>query len=92
MQNAPLFHVLLDHLESIDASPAEVYAAWTDLTLMRKWFGTIVEADVRVGGRWRIENHEADGRVFKHKGEFMVLEPPHRLVISFQFDGMSWRL
>ncbi|MFM0123699.1 MULTISPECIES: hypothetical protein [unclassified Paraburkholderia] len=24
MQNAPLFHVLLDHLESIDASSAEI--------------------------------------------------------------------
>lgn len=71
----------------IDASPAEVYAAWTEPVLMRKWFGTIVEADVRIGGNWRLENHEADGKIFKHKGQFLVLEPPHRLVISFHFDG-----
>lgn len=72
---------------TVKASVEEVYAAWTDPALMRKWFGTIVEANVRVGGRYRVENHEADGNVFKHKGEYRVLEPGRRIVKTFVFDG-----
>jgi uncharacterized protein YndB with AHSA1/START domain len=71
---------------TVDATVEEAYAAWTDPVLMRRWFGTVVEADVRVGGRYRVENHE-DGKVFKHKGEYLVLEPGRRIVQTFAFDG-----
>ncbi len=72
---------------TVKASLADAYAAWTDPGLMRKWFGTVVEAEVRVGGHYRVENHEPDGNVFKHKGEYLVLEPERRIVKTFVFDG-----
>jgi uncharacterized protein YndB with AHSA1/START domain len=72
---------------TVKASVDEAYAAWTEPALMRHWFGTVVEADVRVGGTYRIENHEADGQIFKHKGEYRVLEPGRRIVQTFVFDG-----
>jgi len=71
---------------TVKASLAAAYAAWTDPVLMRKWFGTVVEADVRVGGAYRVENHEPDGTVFKHKGEYLVLEPERKIVKTFTFD------
>jgi len=71
---------------TVKATVEEAYAAWTDPVLMRHWFGTVVEADVRVGGRYRVENHE-QGQIFKHKGEYLVLEPGRRIVKTFIFDG-----
>lgn len=74
-------------VRTVKASAEEAYAAWTDPVLMRRWFGTVVEADVRVGGQYRVENHEADGQIYKHKGEYRVLEPGRRIVMTFTFDG-----
>jgi uncharacterized protein YndB with AHSA1/START domain len=71
---------------TIAASPAALYAAWTEPDRMRRWFATVVEADVRVGGRYRIENHEPDGTVYGFTGEYLVLDPPRRLVFTFTSD------
>ncbi|MBI1204183.1 MAG: SRPBCC domain-containing protein [Rhodopseudomonas sp.] len=44
-----------------DASPARVFAAWTDPEKMSRWMGppdvirVIAESDLRVGGRYRIQ-------------------------------------
>lgn len=71
-----------------EASPQSLYEAWTDPDFMRRWFGKIVEADVRVGGKYSVENHE-DGNVYRHVGKFLVLEPGRRVVMSFRFDAPS---
>jgi len=75
---------------TVNASLDEAYRAWTEPALMRHWFGTVVEADVRVGGTYRVENHEPDGQIFKHKGEYRVLEPRRRIVKTFVFDGENF--
>jgi uncharacterized protein YndB with AHSA1/START domain len=67
----------------VDATPAEVYAAWTEPALMRRWLATVVEADVRVGGRFRLECHEADGSINAFTGEYLALEPGRRIVKTF---------
>lgn len=67
----------------IPASVEEVYAAWTDSAIMRRWLATVVDADVRPGGRYRIENHEADGTVNAFTGEFLALEPGRRILMAF---------
>lgn len=69
-----------------EAAPGKLYEAWTDVAFMRRWFGKIVEADVRVGGRYLAENHE-DGNVYRHVGEFLVLDPGRQVVMSFRFDA-----
>lgn len=62
--------------------PAEAYAAWTEIERLRRWFGDTVEADIRVGGRYRAENRDGDA-VYVHAGQYLVLEPGRRVRMSF---------
>ena len=77
-----------DHAHSVtvvrttDVSAEDLYAAWTEPELMRRWMATIVEADVRVGGRYRIETPAKDA-VGPFTGEYRVLEPARRVVQTF---------
>lgn len=73
----------------IAASAATLYAAWTEPDQMRRWFATVVDADVRVGGRYRIENHEDDGSVNVFTGEYLVLDPTSRLKFSFTHHSQA---
>jgi uncharacterized protein YndB with AHSA1/START domain len=70
-------------VRTVGASADELYAAWTEPDLMRRWMGTKVEADVRIGGQYRIENSGGSGEVYVHKGEYLVLEPGRRIVQTF---------
>jgi uncharacterized protein YndB with AHSA1/START domain len=65
-----------------DAPREHVFAVWTDPALIPEWWGeqTVVEEmDVRPGGRWRFDT--GYGPV---EGEFREVEPPVRLVQTFQ--------
>ena len=65
-----------------DAPRAHLFAVWTDPELIPEWWGdqTVVEEmDVRPGGRWRFNT--GYGVV---EGEFREVEPPGRLVQTFQ--------
>ena len=65
-----------------DAPRAHVYSVWTDPELIPEWWGhgTVVEEmDVRSGGTYRFRT--AAGVV---AGEFRDVEPPARLVQTFQ--------
>jgi uncharacterized protein YndB with AHSA1/START domain len=74
------------------APPARLYAAWTDASLFRQWFGppggsvTRCEFDAKVGGPWRFEMRGAEGATFGAGGVFKVLEPPKRIVLSWIWD------
>jgi uncharacterized protein YndB with AHSA1/START domain len=68
----------------IDAPSDHIYAAWTDPELMAEWMGAQVEADVRVGGGYRIEAPGPDGELFVHSGEYRVLEEGKRIVQTFR--------
>jgi uncharacterized protein YndB with AHSA1/START domain len=65
-----------------DAPRAHVFSVWTDPELIPEWWGdqTVVEEmDVRRGGKWRFNT----GYVVV-EGEFREVEPPARLVQTFQ--------
>jgi uncharacterized protein YndB with AHSA1/START domain len=65
-----------------DAPRAHVFSVWTDPELIPEWWGentTVEEMDVRPGGRWRFAT--GYGVV---EGEFREVEPPARLVQTFQ--------
>jgi uncharacterized protein YndB with AHSA1/START domain len=65
-----------------DATRTHVYSVWTDPELIPGWWGdgTVVEEmDVRPGGTYRFRT--AFGVV---EGEFREVEPPARLVQTFQ--------
>jgi len=65
-----------------DAPREHVFSVWTDRELIPEWWGegTVVEEmDVRAGGTYRFRT--AHGVV---EGEFREVEPPERLVQTFQ--------
>ncbi|HVS85172.1 MAG TPA: SRPBCC domain-containing protein, partial [Gaiellaceae bacterium] len=65
-----------------DAPREHVFSVWTNPELIPGWWGdgTVVEQmDVRPGGVWRFRT--AYGAV---EGEFLEVEPPARLVQTFQ--------
>jgi uncharacterized protein YndB with AHSA1/START domain len=71
----------------IDAPVDEVYAAWTDPAVMSRWMARSVDADVRVGGRYRNELDAGEAGTFVHTGEYLVLEPGRRIVQTFGVEG-----
>ena len=65
-----------------DAPRAHVFSVWTDPKLIPEWWseGTVVEEmDVRPGGKYRFRTEY--GLV---EGEFREVDPPERLVQTFQ--------
>lgn len=77
----------------IPARPERLFEAWTTPAQLERWWGprgvrcTRAEVDPRVGGVYRIGNELPDGRVVHIAGEFLVFEPPRRLVYTWQLEG-----
>jgi uncharacterized protein YndB with AHSA1/START domain len=77
-------------------APVErVYAAWTDAEQMKRWFAPgdmtvpVAEADVREGGRYRVQMSEGDGDCEFHTtgGVYREVQPNRRLVFTWQWEG-----
>lgn len=73
----------------VAATPERLYAAWTEPDQMRQWYGTVVVADVRVGGRYRIEMHEEGGVVNVWTGEYTALDPPTLVAFTFAHHALT---
>jgi uncharacterized protein YndB with AHSA1/START domain len=77
----------------IRATPERLFEAWTEPTQLLGWWGPEgvtcegAEVDLRVGGRYRIDNAFPDGRVVVLIGEFEVIERPNRLTYTWRVDG-----
>lgn len=69
--------------QRIEASPEIVFSYLTDSRRFTKWMGVGAELDARPGGRYRID---VDG-VHIATGEYREVEPPHRLVMSWGWEG-----
>lgn len=77
-------------VERIIRAPAtRVFDAWTDAAQLRAWWGPEgvrcedAVIDLRVGGRFHIDNRLPDGRLVRIAGEFLVVEAPRRLVYTW---------
>jgi uncharacterized protein YndB with AHSA1/START domain len=74
------------------APRALVWKACTEREHVARWWGPreytnrVLEMDVRPGGRWRIEQSGADGRVHRFKGEYREVREPERLVNTFIYE------
>ena len=80
---------------SFKAPVERVYAAWTDAEQMKRWFAPgsmtvpMAEADVRVGGRYRVQMSEGGDDCEFHTtgGVYREIIPNRRLVFTWQWEG-----
>jgi uncharacterized protein YndB with AHSA1/START domain len=77
----------------IAAPPERVFRSLTDPTEVVAWWGSDDtyrteewSAEVRVGGRWLARGHGADGRPYSVGGEFLEVDPPRKLVQTWNYD------
>jgi uncharacterized protein YndB with AHSA1/START domain len=76
----------------LKASPAKVFAAWTDPEKIKRWMGpgeivaNRAEADARVGGRFRIEMRTPKGEAHNVGGVYREVVANEKLVFTWQWD------
>jgi uncharacterized protein YndB with AHSA1/START domain len=74
------------------APPDRIFKAWTRAEELKRWSCppdatvALAEVDLRVGGRFRI--HMVGGTGIEHRvvGEYREIDPPHRLVYTWQWE------
>jgi uncharacterized protein YndB with AHSA1/START domain len=77
----------------IKAPPELVFRMYTEPEHLRRWWGprhlalVVCDIDLRVGGRYRLVHRTPDGQEFGFYGQYRVIEPPHRLVKTFVYEG-----
>lgn len=71
-------------------APEKVWRAWTEAQALKRWWGpggqdpvSVVELDLRVGGRFRIVFGGPQGTDHEVQGEYREVLPPRRLVFTW---------
>ena len=83
----------LESRRVFQASPERLFRAWTTAEQLSRWHApgpltvTLAEVDLRVGGRYRIHMTEPGGTVHKVGGTYQVVEPPRKVVYTWQWEG-----
>jgi len=78
---------------TIPAPPHNVYRAWLEPGLIRRWMApgglevTRVEVDERVGGRYQVWHADSDSDVGGFECELVELVPDQRIVFRWGFAG-----
>jgi glutathione S-transferase len=76
----------------IRASRDRVYAAWTDPAQLKKWFGPEnvktrdLVADARVGGQFRWDLTDQEGKEITIFGEYREVEPGNKIVFTWRLE------
>jgi uncharacterized protein YndB with AHSA1/START domain len=77
----------------LNAAAPLVYAAFADPELVRRWLTPgpdvrleVLRYDFRVGGAYRFAYHVRDGTIMHVNGVFRRIEPPSRLVFSWNIE------
>src|SRR5437660_1677013 len=71
-----------------------VYEAWTTPELVKRWWHanrgemTVVEIDLRVGGKWRYVMVADDGFEVGFHGEYREIVPDERIVSTEIYEGL----
>src|ERR1700682_2710405 len=81
-------------VREFDAPRHLVYKAWTTPELIKRWWAgdrgevTLVEVDLRVGGRWRYVMTANGGFEVAFHGEYRDVVPNERVVSTEIFEAM----
>jgi uncharacterized protein YndB with AHSA1/START domain len=83
----------------LKATPAQVFAAWTDAQKLVQWFGPAqadnrtarAEMDVRVGGRYRISFKTDDGEHYEVGGVYREVVAHSRLQFTWAWHSTPER-
>jgi uncharacterized protein YndB with AHSA1/START domain len=77
-----------------DAPRHLVYRAWTEPAMVERWWHanrgrvTVVEIDLRVGGKWRYVMVADDGFEVGFHGEYLEVVPDERIVSTEVYEGL----
>lgn len=70
--------------------PESLFDAWTRPELMKQWFHAVggwstpvAEADLKLGGAWRVDMKKPDGKIYAHFGKYKVIERPAKLAFTW---------
>ncbi len=94
MITAPLLHQLT-LTRTIDASPDKLFRAWTEPSLIKKWFAPLplttphAETDLRPGGSSFIIMRMPDGTEIPCRGVYLEVVPNRRLVSTDAYSS-AW--
>ena len=91
MIESPSYVVRIER--TFNAPPQAVFDAWTSAEVMRRWFHVApdwetpeAEVDLRIGGRVQIVMRRPDGTEVGARGEYTLIDRPHRLEMTWTFD------
>lgn len=85
-------------VKRIRAAPERVWHAFTDAATMMQWFGPhhtraeIAEADLRMGGRFRVVLREESGLRHEVSGSYLEIAAPARLVFDWRWTATPERI
>jgi uncharacterized protein YndB with AHSA1/START domain len=85
----------LEIRRTFDAPREKVFAAWTEPEKLAQWLcrvtarhsTKVLEMDVRVGGRYRLEVTNPDGTQVLLSGTYHEIRRPERLAFTWQWEG-----
>jgi uncharacterized protein YndB with AHSA1/START domain len=82
----------------LKASAEKVFAAWTQPQALKQWFGpsdatavALAQADLRVGGRYRIILKPPSGEEHRVGGVYRQIVPNRKLVFSWAWESTPER-
>jgi uncharacterized protein YndB with AHSA1/START domain len=84
-------HTLIIH-RTFDAPRILVWKAWTEADHLMRWMCPaefrvlFAENDLRVGGAWRSGMRSPEGDDYIHRGEYLEIEKPSRLVFTHTWE------
>jgi uncharacterized protein YndB with AHSA1/START domain len=67
----------------IEARPETVFPFFTEAGKLSQWFGSHAASDARTGGELRVALNRED----IIRGAYQAVEPPHRVVFTFGWEG-----
>jgi uncharacterized protein YndB with AHSA1/START domain len=76
-----------------DATPAQLFRAWTEPGLVAQWLGPreltikVIEYDARPGGSYRYLHSAPDGAEYRFRGVFHTVTAAERIIQTFEYEG-----